>query len=276
MIALLEQQVEILPQPASETDRLGELVQTVSASRLNLWNTCRLKFYFRYVLQITKPKTPALFVGGLVHQVLQMWNMARWKRQPWIPERAKAWFDQQWQDQQKDHPLNWEGEEDKERTGAWNVLECYFAQTPIPADERLEAVEVPMEADLEQHGLPRLIGVLDLVRAGGRIVDFKTSGQTPNPEMVRHTNELQLSCYAILYREGTGHQEGGLEIHSLVKTKTPKIVITGLPPMTDRQQTRLFRGIESYIAGVTRQDFVPSPGFMCAGCEFMTECRTWS
>jgi putative RecB family exonuclease len=57
------------------------------------------------------------------------------------------------------------------------VLEKYFTDTPIKADEMPEAVEVPVEADLAQHGLPVLIGVLDLVRAGGRIVDFKIRGQ---------------------------------------------------------------------------------------------------
>ena len=47
------------PQPRS----LDELRATVSASRLNTWLGCRLKFYFRYVLGLTKPRTAALYVG---------------------------------------------------------------------------------------------------------------------------------------------------------------------------------------------------------------------
>src|SRR5205809_2182143 len=35
------------------------------------------------------------------------------------------------------------------------------------------------------------------VRAGGKIVDFKSTGQTPNPERASHLNETQLSCYAV-------------------------------------------------------------------------------
>ena len=38
-------------------------MEEVSASRLNLWTTCRLKFFFRYVLQLAKPPTPALHLG---------------------------------------------------------------------------------------------------------------------------------------------------------------------------------------------------------------------
>jgi len=117
--------------------------------------------------------------------------------------------------------------------------------------------------------------VLDLVRAGGRIVDFKTSGKTPSPEDAIHQNELQLSCYSILYREAAGKREAGRELHHLVKTKSPKIIITELAPMDERQETRLFKTIESYVSGVARQDFVPSPGIQCCSCEYRTECRLW-
>jgi hypothetical protein len=201
--------------------------------------------------------------------------MARWKKEVLDLGKLKQKFDLEWHDQQKATKINWAGEEEKDRSGAWTALECYLEQTPIKPDEKPEAVEVSVEADLERYGLPRLIGVLDLVRQGGRIVDFKTCAQTPNPEMVRHTNELQLCCYAVLYRHCTGHLEGGLEIHSIVKTKTPKVVITELPPMTPRQQIRLFKGIESYLEGICREDFVPSPSFTCAGCEYFAECRAW-
>ena len=72
-----------------------------------------------------------------------------------------------------------------------------------------EAVEVPMEADLSKHGLPTLIGVLDLVRAGGRIVDFKTSGKTPSPEDATHQNEIQLPATRFCTgKHGQGRQAG--------------------------------------------------------------------
>jgi hypothetical protein len=39
-----------------------------------------------------------------------------------------------------------------------------------------------------------LVGVIDLVRAGGRIVDFKLTGKTPDPEMVTHMHGTQLTA----------------------------------------------------------------------------------
>ena len=272
MIAAVEP-AKVSPPAQPKANPIDTLQKTVSASRLNCWLSCRLKFFFRYVQGISKPPTPSLHVGSVVHLVLQAWNMARWRKQPFEIERFKSLFEKGWADQPA--TIDWQDEEPGQKSGAWSVLEMYFTQTPIKANEMPEAVEVPMESDLSKYGLPTLIGVLDLVRAGGRIVDFKTTGKTPDPEDAAHQNEVQMSCYSVLYREATGHPEAGRELHHLVKTKTPKLVITDLGPMTDIQQVRLFRMIESYVEGLAREDFVPSPGFHCAGCEFFDECRVF-
>lgn len=260
------------PQPI---DRVAELGRTISASRLSLWLGCRLKFYFRYFLQIDKSPTPSMHAGSTVHAVLQHWNMARWRREPFDIERFKALLGTQWIALQEGAQIKWDGEESEEKAAAWRALEHYFAQTPIKAGERPEAVEVSVEADLSQHGLPKLVGVIDLVRAGGRIVDFKVVGKTPESEKAAHLHEIQLTCYSVLYRDATGNEETGLELHHLVKTKAPKLIVSSLPPSTEQQRTRLFRQIESYQAGLERRDFVPSPGLHCHSCEFIGECRLW-
>ena len=33
--------------------------------------------------------------------------------------------------------------------------------------------------------------------------------------------------------------------------------------------------MEAYVEGLAREDFVPAPGFACAGCEFFNNCRKW-
>lgn len=273
MIAALERPV-LKPEP-TEQDRLKELQQTISASRLSLWLGCKLKFYFRYILKTKKPPTPSMHCGSTVHAVLQAWNMSRWRREPFVTERFKGVFDEQWKFLQADTKINWGGEEDAERASSWRALEHYFTETPIKAAEKPEAVEVAVSADLSHHGLPMLVGIVDLIRAGGRIVDFKLVGKTPDPEMVKHIHEAQLTIYSVLYRDATDRMESGLELHHMVRTKQPKLIITSLPPATRQQHDRLFRMIESYAEGVARQDFVPSPGFACMGCEFFNECRKW-
>src|SRR5580700_1023063 len=104
--------------PVNEPAPIEKLKKTVSASRLNCWLQCRLKFFFRYVLKISKPKTPALHYGSVLHLVLQQWNLARWRRQPFEISKLKAVFDLGWADQDK---IDWEGEEPEQKTSAWAV-----------------------------------------------------------------------------------------------------------------------------------------------------------
>jgi hypothetical protein len=275
VIATLEAPAQVVSQPEPKRS-LEELQRTVSASRLNCWLQCRLKFFFRYVLQIARPTSASMYVGSISHQVLQNWNRARWRKEPFQTEKFKTLFDTQWTEEQKSTKVKWDDDEADERASAWKTLEHYFLETPIKADEKPEAVEVPVEADLSSHGLPRLIGILDLVRAGGVIVDFKVTGKTPDAEQAIHQHEIQLSCYGVLYRDATSRKESGLELHHLVRTKAPKLIVTRIGPITQQQETRLFKVMESYVGGVGRKDFVPSPGFGCAGCEFFQECRRYS
>ncbi len=265
-------------QPGAATPRsIDELTSTVSASRLVSFHQCRLKFYFRYVLGLFRLKSASLHVGSSDHAVLKYWNNARWRgEQPTLKQFHDVYV-QYWAAEQQQHPVDWtsENQEEEKKTG-WRCLETYFRECPIKPDEKPEAVEVSVEADLFEHGLPKLVGIIDLVRPGGRIVDFKTSGKTPDPLTVAHLNDTQLSSYGVLYRHATGKKESGLELHHLVKTKNPKLVVTELPPVNKVQENRLYHVMESYVDGVQKTDWVPSPSFLCGSCEFFSECRAWN
>lgn len=258
--------------PPAKARTKEELQRTVSASRLGAWLSCRLKFFFRYLSGIPKAPTASLHVGSVIHAVLQEWNLARWRGAPLQGDLVRSLFDQFWIEKQAGVSIRWDDSEVEIRTGAFSLLETYPRQTSIPLDERPEGVEVSVELDLARYGLPTLVGVLDLVRAGGRIVDYKTTGRTPDQDKVVHTTEIQTTAYALLYREATGRRENGIELHHLVRLKSPKIVITQIGVARQEKFQRL---IESYNHGLEREDFVPSPGIQCSTCEFFQECRLW-
>ena len=267
MIGLLE----LTPAVKSNT------TSTVSATRLNTWLGCRLKYYFKYVLKLKTPKTAALYVGSTVHTVLKQWNRARWRRETLTGRQLQRAYLTAWKSEQLVEKVQWQlDEEPDEKKQGWALLRTYFSQSPIPLAERPEGVEVMAEADLSAHGLPKIMGILDLVRAKGIITDYKTMGRTPKDERAIHANEVQLSIYSLLYRHSTGKQEGGRELHQLVKLKVPKLIVTKQGPMTGQEETRLFKQLESFVSGVERADFVPSPGMQCVMCSYFNQCRKWS
>lgn len=256
---------------------LRELTRSVSASRLSLFHSCRLRFFFRYVLTLTRPKAAALHLGATVHQVLRAWNRSRWQGTPRSLASMYALYEEAWIMGEAEAPVAWENLADMEQqkqTG-WRLLETFFRETELLTTGKPEGVEVPVEADLASHGLPRLVGVLDLVQ-DGRLIDFKTVGQTPSPEKAALLHGLQVAAYSLLYRENTGREEAAVELHHLVKLKQPRLVVIELPLASEAQFSRLYRLIESYVRGLERQDFVPAPGLQCITCEFLHECKAWA
>lgn len=260
---------------ANPSDPDSGPIDYLSASRLKCWQECRLKFFFRYVEKIQSPTSPALFVGKAVHHVLQQWNLYRWRGEPADAETLRQTFSNYWESQQDEDEIDWGGKEEEHREKTWTLLEYYLEHTPISLDEKPEGVEVIVERDLVAHGLPPLRGVIDLVRKGGGIVDFKTSARTPDRSLAGLLHETQLGVYALLYREATGGKESGFELQFLVKTKVPKLEIVSLDPVSPDQVRRLLHIMESLVTGVEAEDYIPSPGLQCSFCDYRTQCRAW-
>ena len=268
--------VDTLQPPPTEKQIINRLQEKVSPSKLSLFQACRLRFFFRYVLGLQKPKSVALHVGATVHAVLSAWNRARWRRQTPALADLHASYQEAWRHEQGQEPVAWDNPaaEAEQRQTGWRLLETFFRESPIREAGRPDAVEVSVEADLSRHGLPTLVGVLDLVQSEV-VIDFKTSATTPHADRAALVHGTQATAYSLLYRENTGRAERGVELHHLVKLRQPKLVVIALPPVGEREQSRLFRVVDSYVEGLARRDFIPSPGLPCAACEFCAECAAW-
>ncbi len=276
MNAIVDNPPPLVTPPPSQADIIAQLQQSVSPSRLALFQSCRLKFFFRHVQRLQKPKTPALHVGVAVHDVLRAWNRARWRQEAPSPHLMYAAYTAAWTAGQADEPVDWESpvEEEEQKQVGWRLAETFLRETTLRSTAKPDAVEVAVEADLSAHGLPRLVGVLDLVQ-DGRIIDFKTASQTPTPQRAALLHGTQVSAYSLLYRENTGKKETGIEIHHLLKLKQPRLVVIALPTCGEREQSRLLRVVDAYVDTLERRDFIPSPGLQCAACEFVNECAAW-
>jgi len=160
------------------------------------------------------------------------------------------------------------------------LVAAYLAH--VPSDEKPLAVEAAVEMPLidpttgENLGLP-LLGVMDLVldtEEGASIVDYKTTSRSSEPLEVFH--EIQLSSYAYLFRHVSDRRESGLEIRSVIKTKTPKIEIHGYPARNDTHFRRLFAVIREYLDALDAGRFNFRPAHHCGTCDFQTHCRCWA
>ncbi len=90
-------------------------------------------------------------------------------------------------------------------------------------------------------------------------------------------HEIQLTAYAYLFRKTAGRKEAGLEIRSLIKTKTPKIEFHGYPRRSRAHFRRLFSIIREYLDALEKGRFSYRPGFSCTMCDYRhRHCTAWS
>ncbi len=275
--------ITTLPTPPPTTNESKGVFDYLSPSRLNLWIKCPLAFKFKYVDGIKLPPTPNMFLGKRVHDGLELFYRHRqlgiYLEAGDVTQRMLV----SWDAAVAAEEIEFDNvaEETALKQQSTSLVTVYLRQ--LPADEpRPLAVETSLTFPLvdpvtgENLGMP-LLGIVDLVigaNDGPVIADFKTAAKSSDPLEITH--EVQLSCYAYLFRHVAGQSEAGLEIRSLIKTKTPKVELHRYAPRTDIHFRRLFALIRAYLDDLHSGRFVYRPGWTCSMCDYRdTYCRQW-
>ncbi len=251
----------------------------VSPSRLNLWMKCPLAFRRRYIDGIESPSTPSLFVGKVVHGVLEHVYRCLDVETLATADDIPVFVEAAWNRTMQSEPCYFDDIESeiKSRNQVGDLVRTYLSEINV-TEEKPIAVEKRFEVPLidpstgEDLGLP-LVGIVDLILDGENglvIVDFKTAASVSSNCSLQH--ELQLTTYAYLIREVFGREEIALEIRQLVKTKTPKIVVHRFPPRTDDQFKRFFGIVREYLESLDRGVFNYRPSWNCGMCEHSVAC----
>jgi CRISPR/Cas system-associated exonuclease Cas4 (RecB family) len=272
--------VELGPAPAQAQ---GSVWDYVSPSRLNLWLQCPLAFKLRYIDGVRLPATASQLIGKQVHAGLEQWYRHRQLGLPLTPADMLSRNDATWEAAAQAERIVFEtvAVEAEARQQVRALLTAYLSSAP--RDDPLPvAVETRLTASLidpasgEDLGLP-LLGIVDLVlaeQAGPLVVDFKTSARSGGAQEIQH--EVQLTSYAYLIRETAGQIEAGLEIRSLVKTKTPKIERQRYERRQERHFRRLFAVLREYLDALDRGRYSYRPGWSCQACALRdSHCLVW-
>ena len=260
----------------------GAVWDYLSPSRLSLWMRCPLAFKFRYIDGIRTPPSENLFLGKQVHDGLEFFYRHRQAGVRLSREEVSGHITRHWSTTADQEQMEFRKPDasDKLKAKCQLLVACYldeFAGT----DEKVIGVESAMEATLvdpatgDRLGLP-MVGVSDLLLEtddGPVLVDFKTAARGGEP--IEQQHEIQLTCYASMFRELTGDLEGGLEVRSLVKTKTPRIEVHRYERRSHRHMARLFAVIREYLRAIELGEFNYRPGFNCMFCDVRQPCIEW-
>jgi putative RecB family exonuclease len=255
-------------------ERSRDVRAYISPSRLNTWLKCPAAFRLRYIEGIRSPTTKSMFLGKAVHAGLECFYRHQQVGVELETSDVVRRLGDCWEVLIEEDNMTFASsdDEDKLKQQAARLIETYLDQRgdePSPM-----AVETTLQEPLidpftgEDLGIS-LLGIVDLIVPsddGAIVVDFKTAAKSGPPTDKIH--EVQLSAYAYLYRAATSQVEGGLQIRSLIKTKTPKIEYREYPTRTESQLRRFFQIVRAYLDDLDRRQFLHRPGFGCMMCNF--------
>jgi RecB family exonuclease len=270
--------------PEVDQPRPSGVWDYISPSRLNLWLRCPLAWKARYIDKIRTPTTAALFVGTRVHDGLEVYYRHRQLGIALDTDAVVQRVTDSWDAAVAAETIDFKSADESHqlRDQAAALVKMYLdtVDTQEPKPLAVEtSLEIPLvDPDTGQDlGIP-LLGVVDLILEddhGPLVIDFKTAAKSAAPFEITH--EVQLSSYAYLFRHATAREEGGLEIRSLIKTKTPKIEFHHYGARTAAHFRRLFSVIRAYLDDLNAGRCTFRPGFGCATCDYRDgPCRTWS
>lgn len=264
------------PSQGSADTSSSDPLEYVSPSRLKNYLTCPLRFFFEKVLQIPKPGSAALHLGRAVHSALQAFNKARWRELPYSETSILEVYHAAFQNEDPERIVAWESAKKRDEVEARGaaVVSAFMQSGTHATESKPAGVEVTLRTARPDLPIP-LLGVVDLVKADGTPVDYKTIGSSPVLELESWLHEIQLVTYALLVEDSTDQPIPGCELVFLVKTKKPKVVVHRLAPPDEIKLMRFRSLVETYVAGIERGDYYPRPGQQCAWCAYRRECSGW-
>ena len=254
-----------------------QVLTHLSASTIKNYLSCPLRFFYEKVLRLPRESNVNLLIGKAVHEGLSIYNWSIWKTGTADLQQLLVDYRKEFNRMHDEDPITWktaEGKSKAEETGA-AIIETYVTHDLTTNPDKPLGVEV-MLRDVDLGFDYPFVGIIDLVRRGNVVTDYKSIGRTPSDlAMEAWSHELQLTCYDLLFEEATGEKVNGMELIYLVKTKKPKVIKQELPPATATQRQRFRKMTQAMIEGVENERYYPCPGMHCSWCNFRRECSKW-
>jgi putative RecB family exonuclease len=258
-------------------ERAHNEIDHLSASQINLYLQCSLKYRFQYIDKLPKPFKPSgLAFGSVIHSALDWFHKQKIKGNALSLDKLLKVLEADWFSQKVETEIRYKnGETDKGmlRMGK-QMLSQYFHSghnSPVEAEVpfALPLVE-PITGEVLE---PTLEGIMDLIEQDHVVVEFKTSARTMHSQSLH--DSLQLTCYSYAYGMLFQKEPTLLKVVNFVKTRTPKIVVLEAKRQKDDHQ-RFFHIAKEVLRGIQSQVFFPRQSFMCRDCQYEAPCKGWA
>ena len=252
----------------------------LSFSAIRLYQTCPLKFFFKYRLGLPEEAvSSSLVLGGAVHRAIEFHFRELLSGNP--PPSSTGLFQEFWQEwnSRDQSQIRFNKGEDRESLDALGlqILMAFQQSNAARPTGQILAVEEELRGPIVR-GCPDILGRVDLiVDTGSELVvsDWKTARSRWSQEQAEDAAE-QLILYSELAKDFAPGKPVQLEFVILTKAKEP-VVDRHLMPVDPSQVTRTKRVVENVWRAIDSNCFYPAPSAMnCPGCPYREQCRNWN
>jgi RecB family exonuclease len=242
----------------------------ISVTQLKMYLRCPLQYFFRYGCGLKVQPTGDMLLGRTVHQAIK--DNYRQKLQSYedLPlSDMTDIFDYHWEQETKEAEFPLDEDSGKLKDQGIGMIKAYH-ETVSPTIQPLE-VEREFLIENGNNMLP-LKGYIDLIDDKGTIIDHKTSKKSYPPDSAQ--KDLQLTAYALAYRQLYGEEENGVRLDVMVRNKQPKIQqLSGKRSDSDIKRFQRISG--NVLRGIREGVYYPNEGYMCGICGYGEMCKEW-
>jgi len=252
----------------------------LSFSAIRLYQTCPLKFFFKYRLGLPEEVvSSSLVFGGSLHRAIEHhFRELLAGNPPPSGETLLAEFWEGWKERELEEVHFGKGE-DRESLGllAGRILTAFQQSDVAQPRGQILAVEEELRGQVVP-GCPDILGRVDLIVATGSdliVSDWKTARSRWSHEQAEDAAE-QLILYAELAKDFAPGKQLKLEFVILTKAKEP-VVDRHLLRVDPAQVDRTKAVVGSVWRAIESGNFYPAPSAMnCPSCPYREQCRAWS
>ena len=253
----------------------------VSASSIQLYLTCSLKYRFQYIDRLPRLTTSGnQAFGTSIHAALNWLHKERKAgRTPSLAEVLRV-FESDWYAQTAvagRQEIRFDDFGDVEiltHKGKELLTQYYHLPAGRVRDSELHFT-LPLVNPVNGEVLDvSLRGVIDLVEEDDVIVEFKAPQKAP--PLTELPDNVQITTYAYAHEKLFGKMPREIRKISLVRTKNPRID-TQITGRSKKDFERLFHLGREVVKGVQAEVFIPSRGcWLCNDCEYRVDCDEWT
>jgi putative RecB family exonuclease len=252
----------------------------LSHSAIQLYRTCPLRFFFRYVRGLPEKTVSAnMVMGGAIHAALEAhYRELLCGRDPLTLDDLLAAFWEHWESQ-AGIEIRFNKGEDVNEVGrvAERILRAFQGSKLARPEGTIIGIEESVRGSVVP-GVPELVARIDLILETAstiRVVDFKTARSSWGCEHLEDASD-QLLLYHELLKPLAAGKPMQLEFAVFTKTRVPDIALHQVQADA-RQIERTKRVTERVWKGIELGLFYPNPSPLnCPTCPYRSACRAWT